>query len=336
MEQLIYILSGLAAAVWSVWTWSKDQQKERQIKRDQEAALYVNSTLIALGKFRVQLYRILKEDELAFYKKAYPDQYEFGSPAAIEFLYRFGQCLGWAHRTIRYGPYTRDPRVIEAIIKAGEILESRSKFPGDAFRFSYDERTSLGEAVVRRVSEATAFFLPVFESISLYQFEEELSDAQSRHAPLYQSKAVRSTLEALDRADRPEDLEGRERLTALHDLIAELLEYLESMEGFRVSTGDIPRLRPEGGHVSASEPVTAEIVHRTPGRIRVRIPRLKAEEDFANRLPSLLESMEHVTSVRVNVDAASVVICHSDDIGNAEFANMALKTIENELEQHVG
>jgi hypothetical protein len=142
------------------------------------SALYANPILLALAELQSRLYKILEEDELAFYKQEYPDQYEFGSPAAFEILYRFSQCFGWEHHTLRYGPNTKDPTVIELGRRIGETLEGRNKFSGEAFRFSYDERVSLGEAVVRRVGEVTAV-LHVFESIPLYQFEQELSDAQS-------------------------------------------------------------------------------------------------------------------------------------------------------------
>jgi hypothetical protein len=113
--QILSVLSGLAATLWSVWTWSEEQQKERQLKRDQEAALYVNPFLLATEDLQLRLYRILEEDELALYKKEYPDQYEFGSPAAMRILYPLSQYFGWAHHTSRYGPYTRDARVLTAV-----------------------------------------------------------------------------------------------------------------------------------------------------------------------------------------------------------------------------
>jgi hypothetical protein len=187
----------------------------------------------------------------------------------------------------------------------------------------------LGEAVVRRVGEVTAV-LPVFEAIPLYQFEDEISDAKSKHAPLYLSKAVRSTLAAIDRADRLEALEGHERLAVLQHLLVELLTYLESKEGFRVSIGERKKVRPKGAHarVSPAQPTTARILHQTRGRIRVGIPRLKTDPAYANRLQSLLEAMKHVTSIRINIDAASVVLNYSADIPDAEFAGKALKTIE--------
>ena len=327
--QILSVLSALAAAVWSVWTWSDEQHKGRQLKRDQEAALYLNPFLIVTEELQSRLYSMLEEDELAFYKQEYPDQYEFGSPAAIEILYRFSQCFGWEHHTLRYGPNTKDPTVIELIRKIGETLESRSKFSGEAFRFSYDERVSLGESVVRRVGEVTAV-LPVFDSIPLYQFEQEISDAQSKHAPLYQSKAVRCTLAAIDRADRAEALEGRERLSVLQNLLVELLTYLENKEGFRVSIGEYKkvRLKRNPDFACPIKPAMTKILHQTPGRIRVRIPRLKTDRVYANHLQSLLGSTENITNFRINADAASVVIHHIPNLAGEHFARSAVNTIE--------
>ena len=200
-ELIFSVLSALSAAVWSVWTWSEEQQKKRQLKRDQESALFVNPFILAAEELQMRLYSMLEEDELAFYKKEYPEKYEFGSPYAIEILYRFSQYFGWAQLINRYGPYTNDPRVIELVRTIGETFENRSKFSGDAFRFTIDERVSLGAAVVRRAGDLTAL-IPTFESITLFQFQEEMGDKSSKHTPLYQSRAVRSTLAAIDRADR--------------------------------------------------------------------------------------------------------------------------------------
>ena len=327
--QILSVLSALAATVWSVLTWSTEQQKGRQLKRDQEAALYVNPFLVATDELQSQLYSILEEDELAFYKREYPDQYEFGSPSAIEILYRLSQYFGWAHYMLRYGPYTRDPGVIELIRKIGETFESRSKFSGDAFRFSIDERSSLGEAVVRRVGEVTAV-LAVFESIPLFQFEEEIGDKLSKHAPLYQSKAVRFTIAAIDRADQAEALEGHERLAVLQNLLVDLLAYLESKEGFHVSIGELRKARLRGAYagISPTQSNIARIIHQTRGRIRLGVPRLKTDKAYANHLQSLLESVENVRSIRISIGAASVIITYSTDIPEVEFAGRVVKTIE--------
>ncbi len=332
--QILSILSALAATVWSVLTWSAEQQKGRQLKRDQEAALYVNPFLVATDELQSQLYSILEKDELAFYKKEYPDQYEFGSPAAIEVLYRLSQYFGWAHHMFRYGPYTKDPGVIELIRKIGETFESRSDFSGDAFRFSIDERSSLGEAVVRRIGEVTSV-RPVFESIPLFQFEEEISDKLNKHALLYQSKAVRCTLAAIDRADQAEALEGHERLAVLQNLLVDLLSYLESREGFRVSIGELRKARLRGAYagVSLTQSNIARIIHQTRGRIRLGVPRLKTDATYANRLQSLLESVENVSSIRISIGAASVIITYSTDIPEAEFARRVVKTIEEGFQE---
>jgi len=327
--QILSILSALAATVWSVWTWSEDQKKQRQVKRDQEAALYVNPFLMAAEELHSLLYNILERDELAFYRKEYPDQYELGSPAAIEFLYRLSQYFGWAHRTYRYGPYAQDPRVIELIRRIAETLESRSKFSGDAFRFSVDERTSLGDAVVRRVGEGTVV-LPVLESIPLFQFAEEIEDEKSKHAALYQSRAVRLTLAAIDRADQAKALEGHERLAVLQNLLVDLLVYLERAEGFSVSIEKRRKAKLRGVHaqLSTGQAGIARILHQTRGRIRLGIPRVKKDKVYASALQALLESMETVESIRISAGSASVIIGYSADVPEAEFARRVLKTVE--------
>jgi hypothetical protein len=327
--QIVYVLSALAAAVWSVWTWSDEQQKGRQLKRDQEAALYVNSFMLAIAELQSRLYSILEEDELAFYKREYPEHYEFGSPAAIEILYRLSQYFGWGHYTYRFGPYTKDPRVIELSRKIGETFESRSKFSGDAFRFSLDERVSLGEAVVRRVGEVTTI-LPVFQSIPLFQFEEEISDKQSKQARLYQSRAIRCTLASIDQADQTEALEGHERLAVLQNLLVDLLAYLENKEGFRVSVGELSKARLRGANAPLSPPQSAiaRILHQTRGRIRLGVPRLKTDKAYANALQSLLESVENVRSIRISTGAASVIIYYTPEVPEVEFARKVVKAIQ--------
>lgn len=329
--QLLTLLSALATAVWTLWTWSDEQQKERQSKRDQEAALYVNPFLLALEELQSRLYGILEEDELAFCKKEYPDQYEFGSPAAIEILYRLSQCYGWTYRIYRYGPYTKDPKVIELTREIGKTWESR-RFPGEAFRFSLDERVSLGEAVVRQVGEVTAV-RPIFDSIPFYQFEEEISNEQAKHAPLYQSKVVRCTLAAIDRVDTTEALEGSERLAVVQNLLVDLLTYLESKEGFSVAIGERRKARLGGTYITVSlgQTTIPSILHQTRGRLRLGVPRVKTDKAYAAYLQSLLESLEEVTSIRISTGAASVIICYRPDVSEAEFARTVVNTIAEHL-----
>jgi hypothetical protein len=328
--QILSILSALAATVWSVWTWSEDQKTQRQVKRDQEAVLYVNPYLIAAEELQSLLYNTLEGDELALYKREYPDQYELGSPAAIEFLYRLSQFFGWTHRVYRYSPYAKDPRVIELLRKVAETFESRTKFPGDAFRFSIDERTSLGQAVVRRVPGSAAVLPVLLEAVPLFQFEKEIKDEKSEHAALYQSRAVRLTLAAIDRADKPEALEGHERLAVLQNLLIDSLAYLEKAEGFSVSLQDRRKARLTGvdAQVATGPAGSARILHQTRGRIRLGVPRVKKDKVYASALQSLLESVENVESVRVSAGSASVIVGYSPDIPEAEFASKVMRTVE--------
>jgi hypothetical protein len=323
------VLSTLAATVWSVWTWREEQEKARNLKRDQESALFVNSFIQSLQELQARLYGILEEDDLAFYKQEYPEPYESGSPFAIEILYRLSKYSGWGYYTYRYGAYTEDPVVIELVRKIGEVFESRSKFPGDAFRFTYEERVALGEAVVQRTGEVMGS-MPVFESITLFQFQEEMSDQSAKYYQLFQSRAVRRTLAAIDRADRAEGLEGAERLAVLQNLLVDLVNYLEDMEGFSVSPGKRRKARLRGAAAEALPALAtdATVVHQTPGRIRLRIPRLQKDAAYAPHLQSLLESVDHVRSVRINISAASVVIGFNPEISGIEFAGRLIKTIE--------
>ena len=183
--------------------------------------------------------------------------------------------------------------------------------------------------MVRRTGDVLAS-IPVFESITLFQFQEEMGDKSGKHAQLYQSRAVRRTLAAIDRADQAEALEGIERLAVLQNLLVDLITYLEGMEGFSVSPGKRKRARLRGPAAEALPALAtdATVVHQTPGRIRIRVPRLKTDETYAPRLQSLLESVDNVRSIRINVTAASVVIGFSPDLPGMEFARRLAKIIK--------
>lgn len=56
--------------------------------------------------------------------------------------------------------------------------------------------------------------------------------------------------------------------------------------------------------------ITCKIVHAIPGRIRLSVPKLAQDQDYAKRLERLLKADPQVTSVRINCDAASVAIAY--------------------------
>lgn len=342
MNNFLPIISALATAVWSVWTWSQEQQKERQVKRDREAALYVNALLAATEELQSKLYRILAEDELAEYKKEYREQSEPGSAPAVEFLHCLGQYLGWAHRTFRYGPYTNDAQLITLIRRINHTFESSGVFPGQAFRLTLDERVSLGTALVRRVGESDPTH-PEFETIPFYQFLDEFTNEANRHAALYQSNAIRRVLAAIDGADSAQALEGHERLAVLQNLLVDLLSYLESKEGFRVALGERKRVpvpghcvwelaeeanvEPPAAKVGDGSGAGATIVHRSPGRLRLRVPRVKDDESYAGHLQTVLGGVEKVSGVRITASAASVVVYSAAEVPAAALAERVLAAI---------
>ncbi len=54
--------------------------------------------------------------------------------------------------------------------------------------------------------------------------------------------------------------------------------------------------------------VACQIVHATPGRLRIRIPRLRDDADYASRLEWLMGTLNGVIAVRVNPKARSLVV----------------------------
>jgi hypothetical protein len=72
--------------------------------------------------------------------------------------------------------------------------------------------------------------------------------------------------------------------------------------------------------------VHALIVHQIPGRIRMRIPEKRGDDDYFSRLFERLSGVDAVRNVKVNPATASVVI---------EFGHGLTELIEN-IRQHEG
>ena len=71
----------------------------------------------------------------------------------------------------------------------------------------------------------------------------------------------------------------------------------------------------------------AKVLHQTPGRIRLGVPRLKLDDTYANRLQCILESMDNIRSIRASVSTASVVVHFSPEIPQMEFVRKLEKTV---------
>ena len=73
------------------------------------------------------------------------------------------------------------------------------------------------------------------------------------------------------------------------------------------------------------------IAHAVPGRVRLRIPQLGIDADFARRLEQALNADEYVNSVRINPAAASIAINY-DNQGLSDWElGMRLMDIINKL-----
>lgn len=313
-------LAGLAAAVWTVWTWKEEQHKGRQVSRDRASARFVTAFLIAAQDLQSALYRVLEEDELRAIKE---DEPELEDHAAIGLLYRFGLYFGWGLSLVRFGPYTRDPKLMGFISKISDAFETRTRFSGRAFRFSLDERIALGVACVRRLGSDSADF-PVFQSITRVEFEQGLRTADDPIAVLLGRGGFRATIEAIRRTDRVGDLEGFDRLVALQHALIDLIAYLERKEGFKISSVG-------AGKAAARAQGRITVLHQVPGRIRLAVPDLEEDPSIAARLQSRLSSIGHVNSVRVNVDAACVVIGHCPDVSQSLMTSTVVQAAEEAL-----
>jgi hypothetical protein len=221
--------------------------------------------------------------------------------------------------------------MISFMAQVGEIMESRSRFPGDAFRFSMGDRLALGRAVLQPFGELSS--RPTFVASTRFEFEEDITNEQSERARLFRSKAVRRTLAAIDRADRAETLEGHERLAVLQNLLVDLLSYLEHEEGFRVHFGERRRATVETPKADVDWTPSKEvrILHQLRGRVRLGIPRLHADKTYAAHLQSLLQPLNYVKSVRVNADAGCVVIEYLADAPLLECTQAVVAEVENDF-----
>lgn len=88
--------------------------------------------------------------------------------------------------------------------------------------------------------------------------------------------------------------------------------------------------------VVSEESATYTIVHSVPGRIRLRIPRVASDRDYARRLEQLLTVDSHILSVRINTTAASVVIRYEAEGMSDWELGMRLMTIIEEAESDDG
>jgi hypothetical protein len=327
------IFSAVVAAVWTAWTWRAEHKEVRQLQRDQAAALYVTPLLLAAHHMERQLDRLLDGRLLILNRREQGDRDGSVSGVAIEVVWTFAEFFGWAAVNLRYGPYARDAKVIELTVALSRTFDDRERFGDDAFRFSAAEQVSLGHAVLRRVGNTnSSSALTEFAIVTAADFERDFRDAQRTNAGLYGGRAFRTAVEAIDRAERVEQLAGRERLAAAQQLLKRLLNHLGRLEGFSISPQKEVALPLERGAADASVNGTStRILHRINGRIRLGIAEVRTHRDVADRLGALIRTWEGVEDVSINVVAGSVAITYRTTEPDDEFQAEIVAAIENAL-----
>jgi len=210
-----------ATAVWAVWTWAHEQSLEREKERARITALYVNPFLSACEDLQSRIYKIVELEGLNRLRERYPD-----GAYAEETLYLMVRFFGWLSAVGRYGPYTQDPVMIKysTAIRRAFATSTKDRNVGP-FNFFPAEQKALGKMVMHSLEGEYGHEL---DTISFYEFRDIL---QSPYR-MPHSSAVAQTLDTLHAAKCVEEIDGWERLAEAQNHLVNLLNYLESKEGY--------------------------------------------------------------------------------------------------------
>ena len=69
-----------------------------------------------------------------------------------------------------------------------------------------------------------------------------------------------------------------------------------------------------------------ELVHQIPGRIRLRIPRISSDRNYAQELKHMLEQDNRITDIRLKTNSSSVVILYDPELLFLAYTNEQLAT----------
>jgi len=353
MEFAIVLISTIGTAVWTVLTWSEQQEKERKVEQEQIDALYINPFLLATEELQSLLYDILVENEIESLRLNISHSDDNGDEIthyeALEVIYVIIKYFGWSWYLYRYSSYTHDKNAIELTRNISETFADRHRFGIDPFRFTFTKQRSLGQIFVRRISTNNANY-PEFKAVPLFQFMQEIIDSKKHNEPLYYS--IIKTIDAISRSKSINDLEGLARLIEVQNQLVDLLNYIESQEGFSVSSKKRLKTKLVGNKILVEEPtsITAnnvlsewekiipwlpstpsteelQVIHKTKGRIRLKVPQLLGYKNYAGELQSQIQTITGVESTQVNQEAASIIVYYNDQIPEREFERTLLETI---------
>jgi len=366
-ELAFIALSSIGTAIWTVLTWSEQEEKERRLEQDQLDALYINPFLLATQELHLVLYRILVQDQIGRLRReiSYEGEKEgeITYHEALAIVYVIVKYFGWVFVFYHYGSYVQDKTAIKLTRNIAETFADNEKFGQDAFFFPFTQQRSLGQSIVRRLTNKNPTS-PEFVELSLYQFDQELH-SQKRNDYFYDD--VMKVVKAIRKAKSIKDLSGWERLLQVQNQLVDLLHYIESEEGFSVSGKQRKKTKLVDNRITDYEstvnnelekynynfsfpnllnlslklepmpkinPTTnqPQIVHKTQGRIRLKVPQLFPKENYSEQLQSLIQPLTGVKLVEVNQVAGSVTVYYNDQIPETEFEKMLLERIKPSYE----
>ncbi|MDA8165115.1 MAG: hypothetical protein M0017_08820 [Desulfobacteraceae bacterium] len=244
MQWLIPVIT----ALWGVWKWSSEHDRERLKERSRQMALYVNPFLSASEDLQSRIYHILHLNGLRFLKERYPD-----GIYAEETLYLMVRWFGWFSTVLRYGPYTKDPIMIR-LAEAVRNAFASPDYPVGPFTFLRPEQKTLGKMVMDRYQGQYGIEL---DTISWSDFM-----AQLKSPPLADDRVIQQSLQILRQATDAASIPGRERLAEAQSRLVDLLYYVEAREGFTLFPGGVrkkcfrPAVQLPGGGRPAALPAS--------------------------------------------------------------------------------
>jgi len=362
-ELLILVFSTIGTAVWSVLTWAEQEEKERKAEEDQLDTLYVNPFLNAAEELQILLYNILVGKEIEFLRtgitrrgKESADEISYNE--ALEIVHPFATFFGWSICFNRYGSYSQDKDAILMARQISLMFADREQFGDDPFRFSLTKQHGLGRQFVKSVPSVAGEEMKEYSAATLYEFCEKIMKSKEEGGSLFDDISL--LIDTIRSTPTSKDLPGKARLSAIQNQLVDLINYIESKEKFTLTNEIRKKTRLVGDEIvvemfpaissnkswnplliipalfspiiplahTRDEIEQAQIIHKTAGRVRLKIPQISNDASYAGKLVSWVENIPGVESVQTNPQASSLTIHYNPEIGS-NIPSLLLREINN-------
>lgn len=219
----VTVVATLGAAVWAVWTWSRQREEDRQQERQRVNSLYVNPMLFATEDLQSRLFNLLDRGGLLPLRNRDPE-----GRYAIETVYLLARYFAWEQLILRFTHFAAQPAVVNRTQTIRSILASDSDGI-DSWCLFRPTQTALGQAVTVWRQGEVGFA----DTIPYQDFERLVS------AGLARDLGLEAAVQSLQRATTIEDLPVRSR-RRLAELQSQLVSLLEELEGKLTTNAQAP------------------------------------------------------------------------------------------------